>query len=308
MPGAFFECREKSWLQQQEAAFFYFAGGQARTNFFSRMYCRYIFALVFGIIEFDEVMEMPSLHSARPSRPQKGRWHVIQSLFFIFIFSLAVFFFLQSSVFRVKEVKVQGNNQLSGEQVVALSGLETGVNIFKANLPQAQSKLALNPIVKQVAITRHLPATIVIDLTERKAIGLMANSGGFIAVGDDGYCLALVNNLASINLPIITGVKPAKTMPGQRINDEKLKAALAYLTAMPLNMRAAVSEINVTDLNNIRMFSIDEAEVRFGDVNRIAEKVKLYQEVTGQKYGKKIHYIDISFKGDPVIKFMDSPK
>lgn len=248
---------------------------------------------------------MPSLHSTRYSRPPKRRWHVIQSLFFIFVFSLAIFFFLQSPVFRVKEVRVQGNNQLSREQILALAGLEKGVNIFKANLAQAQSKLALNPIVKQVTISRHFPATIVIDLTERKAIGLMANPGHFIAVGEDGYCLALVNNLASINLPIITGAKPTNAMPGQSIGDERLKAALAYLIAMPLNMRASVSEINASDLNNIRMFSIDETEVRFGDVNRITEKVKLYQEVTRQKFNNKIQYIDISFKGDPVIKFIE---
>lgn len=254
---------------------------------------------------FNEVMEMPSLHSTGHSRPQKRRWHIIQSLFFVFIFSLAVFFFLQSPVFRVKAVEVNGNSQLRRDQIMALAGLAKGVNIFKANLQQAQSKVALNPMVKHVDITRHLPSTIIINVTERKAIGLVANSGRFSAIGEDGYCLALVNNLASINLPIITGVKAANAMPGQAINDDNLRAALAYLSAMPLNMRAAVSEINVSDMNNIRIFTIDEAEIRFGDLTRIKEKIKLYQEVIGQKYSNKIQYIDISYKGSPVIKFID---
>lgn len=254
---------------------------------------------------FDEVMEMPSLHSTSHTRPKKRRWHVIQSLFFVFIFSLAVFFFLQSPVFRVKAVEVNGTSQLRRDQITALAGVAKGVNIFKANLKQAQSKVALNPMVKQVEITRHLPATIIINITERKAIGLVPNPGHFTVVGEDGYCLALVNDLASINLPIITGVKAPKAMPGQNINDGKLRAALAYLSAMPLNMRAAVSEINVSDLNNIRMFTIDKAEVRFGDLTRIKEKIKLYQGVIGQKYNSKIQYIDISYKGNPVIKFIN---
>lgn len=230
---------------------------------------------------------------------------MIQSLFFIFVFSLAVFFFLQSPVFRVKAVEVYGNSQLRREQITALAGLAKGVNIFKANLQQAQSKIVLNPLVKKVEITRHLPSTIIIKVTERKAIGLVSNPGHFISVGEDGYCLALVNNLASINLPIITGVKATKTMPGQNINDAQLSAALAYLVAMPLNMRAAVSEVNVSDLNNIRIFTIDKAEIKLGDLTRVNEKIKLYQAVIGQKYSSKIQYIDISYKGDPVIKFIE---
>lgn len=253
---------------------------------------------------FDEVMDMPSLHYTRHSRPKNKRWQVIQSLFFIFIFSLAVFFFLQSPVFRVKAVEVRGNGQLDRDQVMALAGLGKDVNIFKVNLKQAQSKVALSPMVKHVEIIRNLPSTIIINISERKAIGLISNEGQFIAVGDDGYCLSVANNLASINLPFITGVNATKTLPGQNINDDKLGAALAYLSAMPLGMRAAVSEINVSDLNNIRIFTIDKTEVRFGDLTRIGDKVKLYQEVIGQKYSNNIQYIDISYKGNPVIKFI----
>lgn len=275
---------------------------QPKAAFF--LYAQIYFCRSFWYNDIHEVMKMPSLHSTRYSRPKKRRWQVIQSLFFIFIFSLAVFFFLQSAIFRVKAVEVNGNSQLQRDQIMALAGLGKDVNIFKANLKQAQSKVALNPMVKHVEIVRDLPSTIVINITERKALGLVSNPGQFISVGDDGYCLALVNNLADINLPIITGIKATNSLPGQNINDDRLRAALAYLLAMPLGMRAAVSEINVSDVNNIRVFTIDETEIRFGDLTRVSDKVKLYQEVIGQKYRDKIQYIDISYKGNPVIKFI----
>ncbi|MHB9095123.1 MAG: cell division protein FtsQ/DivIB [Eubacteriales bacterium] len=251
---------------------------------------------------------MPSLYSARHSHPKKRRWHIIQSLFFIFVLFLAVFFFLQSSFFRVKDIQIQGNKQLPREEVAALTGLVKGVNIFKANLKEAQNRVALHPIIKQVDISRILPATIVINLTERKPIGLIANPGHFISVSDDGYYLSRVNNLSSLNLPIITGVKILESDPGQELTDEKLKAALDYLLAMPLNIRAAVSEINVSDLNNIRIFTIDKAEVRLGDTGRINDKIKLYREVIGQKYQSRIQYIDISYRGNPVVKLFEPPK
>lgn len=247
---------------------------------------------------------MPGFHSARYVQETKARWHILHSLFFIFILVLAIFFFLQSSFFRVKNIEVTGLKQLKKEQVVALSGLAPGVNIFRADLRQAQSKIALNPMVGDVQITRKLPRTILVNITERKPLAIIPDKGSFIIVGDGGYVLARVKNLSSVNLPMLTGLKTAGANPGKIIADEKIQIALKYLLTMSLNLRAAVSEINLTDVNNIRIYTIDGVEVRFGDDTRIADKIKLYGEVIGQNYKNKILYIDISYKGSPVIKFM----
>lgn len=246
---------------------------------------------------------MPRLHSDRQLRQPKGRWHIFQSLFFIFVFSLAIFFFLQSSFFKVTDIKVSGNKQLKKEDIISLAGFKKGINIFKANLQLAQGKVTLHPMIKQVEMTRKLPGIIIINITERKPVGMLADKGRFVVVSEDGCFVIKANSLSSINLPIITGIKLGSEGPGQKIADENLKVALNYLLTMPLNFRAAVSEVNVSDLNNIRVFTLDRVEVRFGDNSRIAEKVRLYQGVISQKYESRIEYIDISYKGSPVIKF-----
>ena len=247
---------------------------------------------------------MPSLYSSRQARPKKRWWHIVQSLFFIFVFSLAAFIFLQSAVFSVREITVHGNKQLGAQDIISLAGLRKDVNIFKTNLKEARDKVALHPMVQNVEIRRDLPASITIDLTERKALALISNGSSFLVISEDGCLLSSVTNLNSTNLPFITGVKATPVGPGQKLLDTKLQIARDYLIGMPLSLRAAVSEINVSDLNNILVFTIDRVEVRFGDDGRIAEKVKLYQEVISRKYKDKIQYIDISYKGNPVIKFI----
>ena len=246
---------------------------------------------------------MPSLYSTSHSHKKNGRWHILQSLFFIFICCLAVFFFLQSSFFQVKEIAVRGNKGFSAAEVVSLSGLSAGVNIFKANLKQAESKVAMHPVIQSVLISRDFPAAIIIEVRERQQAALVYSEDSFAVISSDGYCLAKESSLGRTNLPIITGAEIGSPAPGQKVPGEKLAAALDYLQAMPVNLRAAVSELNVTDLNNIRMYTMDKAEVRFGDTERIPEKINLYQEVIRQKYANKIQYIDISYKGSPVIKF-----
>ncbi len=246
---------------------------------------------------------MPSLYSTSQSHKKSGRWHVIQSLFFIFICCLAIFFFLQSSFFQVKEINVRGNKEFNTKEVVSLSGLSVGINIFKADLRQAESKVAAHPMVRTVQINRDFPARIIIEIKEREPAAVAFSGGNLVVISRDGYCLSRESSPGQANLPIITGAELDSPVPGKEIKGEKMAAALAYLQAMPVNLRAVVSEINVSDLNNIRIYTLDKAEVRFGDTERIAEKITLYQEVIRQKYDNKIEYIDISYKGNPVIKF-----
>lgn len=248
---------------------------------------------------------MPTLYPHGQARPKKKRWHIVQSLFFIFVFSLASFIFLQSSVFSVREISVKGNKQLNREEVISLAGLNRGANIFKINLLQAREKLALHPMIQEVRITRDLPAGIVVELTERRPVAVIADKDGYLVISNDGCLLAKEGSMGAINLPFITGIKPVSAGPGQKINDERLRAALDYLLGMPLGIRAAVSEINVSDLHDIRMYTIDKVEVRFGDDLRVDEKIKLYHEVISRRYQDKIQYVDISYKGNPVIKFVE---
>ena len=250
---------------------------------------------------------MPSLSSVRKAHSRKRRWHIVQSLFFIFIFALAVFVFFQSPFFMVKEIRITGVKQLGREEVKGLAGLAEGVNIFKADLKQAEGKVALHPMVKKVEMSRDLPDSVIINITERQPVGLIPGQPGYTVIGDDGRCLSVIKNLSTINLPFITGITVKSAVSGQPVSDNKLNAALAYLSAMPDSLKAAVSEINVADLNDIRMFTIDTVEVKFGDDRRIEEKIKLYKEVISQKYRDRIQYIDVSYQGNPVIKFIQQP-
>lgn len=247
---------------------------------------------------------MPGFRSTRHVQETKASWRIIESLFFIFLLALATFFFLQSSFFRVTDIKVSGLKQLKKDQVISLSGLAPGVNIFRSDLRQAQSKISLNPLVEEVQVTRKLPRTISVNIQERKPLAVIPDKGSFIIVGNDGFVLSMAKNFSTINLPILTGIKITNATPGKIISDEKIQIALKYLQIMSLNLRAAVSEINLSDINNIRIYTIDGVEVRFGDDSRIADKIKLYGEVIGQNYKNKIQYIDISYKGSPVIKFL----
>lgn len=225
---------------------------------------------------------------------------------FILLLALALFMFTQSAFFAVSQIKVQGTRQLKSQEILKISGLNLGLNIFKANLPEAENNIRLDPLVKSVEIKRQLPARLIINVTEREAVGLVNDRGEFLQVDGDGYLLSRLTDLAKVNLPIITGAPVKKTAPGDKLDSGEVQAALLYLKNMSLKTTATISEINVQDINNIKFYTLDGAEVRVGDTNRVTDKLKLYEEVIGANYAQRIQYIDISYNGRPVIKLIEA--
>lgn len=224
---------------------------------------------------------------------------------FVLLAVLAMFMFMQSAFFAVTQIKVVGTRQLNTQEVQKISGLNPGINIFKANLPEATGKIRLHPLIETVEISRRFPSRLEIHVTERTAVGLIAGRGEFLQVDGSGVFLAKSSNMGKVNLPIITGITVPKTAPGEKIGGEEIQAALVYLKNMPIKLTAVISEINVRDLNNIKLFTIDGAEVRVGNTERVTDKIRLYEEVAGRKYDRRIQYIDISYNGRPVIKLIE---
>ncbi|RLB77394.1 MAG: hypothetical protein DRH06_03885, partial [Deltaproteobacteria bacterium] len=68
---------------------------------------------------------------------------------------------LASDLFRVEQVVVKGNSRLKGEQVVALSDIEIGINTFTLDLGLIGRKIEENPWVDTTRVRRIFPRQVV---------------------------------------------------------------------------------------------------------------------------------------------------
>jgi len=240
----------------------------------------------------------------RKAQRQK-KINLLQSLFFVLLILGAAFVFLQSSIFAIQSIEVNGAKFLTPDEVRKLTGLSPGTNIFKADLKAAANKIALHPLVKRVEVDRSLPSTVVIGITERQPVGLVPYRGSFLEVDQEGYYLAQVPAGYQGSLPVITGIKVDKVKLGKKVENELLPGVLSYLAAMGPRLAAQVSEINGSDPANLIMFSLDKVIIKLGDDSRVNEKLAMIEERLRRKYPVPVEYIDVSFKGYPVIKFKE---
>ncbi|HBV98999.1 MAG: hypothetical protein JL50_18870 [Peptococcaceae bacterium BICA1-7] len=244
---------------------------------------------------------MASLRKAKKA----SRHSFLNSIFFITLFLAAAYILARSSLFEVREIKVTGNAALDRDQIVSISGLSPGENIFRINLQSASEKLRAIPMVKNVDMTRRLPSTVQIKVEERKPVALMPVEAGFIQIDGEGVYIKK-GDIGQDQLPVITGVEFPGPVPGGKIVSEKLDLALAVVKGLPAQLLPQLSEINAEGDQAV-IYTLDGTRCRLGVSEDLGQKGEVLLKVLDglKEKGKKIEYIDLTYAGSPVVKYTE---
>ncbi len=228
----------------------------------------------------------------------------------LFILLLSIYLFLHSSIFNVTQIEVVGNNKVSKEEVLALSGLSPGINIFGFNEAACSQAIGVHPMVKSAAIERKLNRTIVIKINERQIWALIPYGDLFLCVDDTGICFDKLNHAAIDNIPIITmDQMPAFVNLGKAVNTQATDMVRQVWQALPADEQKLISDFHYQNQDNtLKIYTIKGTEILFGNLDRLDEKVKTFAQVIQlendmeQKGNDTLEYVDIRFKGEPVLK------
>lgn len=101
------------------------------------------------------------------------------------------------------------------------------------------------------------------------------------------------NNIDSKILPVITGIE---------LNEKRPKYKSAFYQALKIKKKylTKISEVNLTDPDNIVLITVDGKRVYMGD-NITNEKMR-YLYIVLEKAEKKYSYIDLRYKNMAIIK------
>ncbi|MDA0986111.1 MAG: FtsQ-type POTRA domain-containing protein [Bacteroidetes bacterium] len=104
----------------------------------------------------------------------------------------------------ISNIQVLGNNLLSSEEVVILSGIKTPANMFTKNLDELRFKILSEPYINNVILQRDFPSRLIINIEERNPIAIISNSFGKTNYIDkNGFVLRLRNFKTTLDLPVI---------------------------------------------------------------------------------------------------------
>lgn len=242
----------------------------------------------------------------RRKRRKPGSIKWLMHILAVLLIAVAGYFFIQSSLFSISLIKVLGTQSVSGEEIVGISGLEKGENIFKINTDSAKEKILTHALVEEVEINKKLPATLEITVRERIPAAFIPAEEGLFQIDLKGNILRKQAVIGSQLLPIITGAElPSGTGVGKRLESDQLQMGLQMIAQMDEQAKEIVAELDVSNPQKLRAYTVQGTEVRLGDAKDFKEKFNKFLQVIKEEEKRgtldKMEYIDVSFSGRPVV-------
>lgn len=151
-------------------------------------------------------------------------------------------FFFANPEYTLRRITTELDGVMTREEALHEAGIREGDNIFRIDLAAASRALREVPQVETVVIERHLPDTLSVTLTARRAVAWVAppdrNADPFdpergLLVDANGFLMRprLVQP-EYFHLPVIYGVQSENIRDGEPLPNEDLRRALLLIAAV----------------------------------------------------------------------------
>ncbi|MEZ0277552.1 MAG: cell division protein FtsQ/DivIB [Roseimicrobium sp.] len=147
--------------------------------------------------------------------------------------------FTNNQRFQLQHISVATEGELSPSQLIAASGLQTGINMLDIGLVQVRERLEALPQVRHAKVTRGYPGLVFLEVEQRRPVAwlecpeqrLEAKVAGYGCLLDDSGVVLPSDDVteARRKLPVIRVAKMQRLMPGHVIEAPEVIQALQLL-------------------------------------------------------------------------------
>jgi len=207
---------------------------------------------------------------------EKGKVSLLKKIFILILVVIAIWGILHTKLFSVKNIVVLNNNHLTKEEIISISGINQGDNIYKRSAKEIKKALFENAYIEDVTIKKKLPNTIEIDITERNINYMIQFSDTYVYLSNQGYMLEQTSEKA--NVPIIVGLSTDQNsvVIGGRLNNEDLSKMNRIIKICELAKVNELSEfISKIDISNEKNYVVEMESrgkvINFGDCSNYSD-------------------------------------
>lgn len=135
--------------------------------------------------------------------------------------------------FAVSEIVTTGGKRRSPEELAATAGIAKGQNVFTTDLDRARARLLGDPWISDATLSRQLPGTIFVHVSEREAAGLVATAPAAGGAGGDTYLVtregAVIKRVEAgdpTDFDVVTGIAVEQLIDDREGATRKIRRAL----------------------------------------------------------------------------------
>lgn len=198
-------------------------------------------------------------------------------------------------LFNITNIAVEGNSALKAEEIIKVSQIGRGYNLFRTSSGKAKKNILAMPCVKDVKIKKILPSGIKIIVTEEKAAAYVIKGDSFVSINAGGKVLEITK-------------KPRKgimKMPNMKISESVAGEIIKYKNANSLEIQKSCMEkleqngllskavmLDISNASDIKIEFDNGLLAQIGDMEELDYKIKMIETVLKQGYSSGIFNIE----------------
>jgi cell division protein FtsQ len=167
----------------------------------------------------------------------------------------------------VAEVRVTGTDLLSPAEVREAAGVPAGTPMARVRAAEVAGRVAGLAPVAAVEVHRSWPGTLVVEVTERTAVAVVATGGEF-GLLDAGGMIFYTTPGQPPQLPLVELARPGP-------DDPATGAALVVLEALTPELRSQLDLLSVAGPTRIRLELRSGHTVVWGDASDSEDKARV---------------------------------
>lgn len=206
----------------------------------------------------------------------------------------------RSPVLDVDHVEVAGAVHTPYADIVTTGRLADSPQMLDVDTAAVARRIGKLPWVASATAKREWPATVRIDIVERKDVASLPAEGGKWAVSDaDGHVLAVVDGRPDA-MPSVAGAELADA-PGAMLG-ARGRVAMQVAAALPFELRSKTIELVVLTDGTVDLAIVGGGVVRLGEVPaQLSDKLDAAVTVLRTLAPKSIGVLDVRVPRAPVL-------
>ena len=234
--------------------------------------------------------EQKNTSSGKKVKNKKSSKKIATIFSLIILVAMIIVFLLAAPIFNINNIKVEGNEKVSAEEIISLSQLKKGENIFKFN-NSIISNIKQNKYIENVTITRKLPDTVKITVEERKIKYQINLINSFAYIDKNGYILE--NSTVKKEVPVIAGLSITENelLNKERLDSEDLQKINKIIKIMDatkaINISDIITEINTENENDYIIYvESKNKKIHIGNTSNLTNKMLYVKKILENEEGK----------------------
>lgn len=192
---------------------------------------------------------------------------------------------LVTPVFNIQEIRVKGNDKVTTANIINLSRLKIGQNIFKNSKEKIKTYICENPYIDDVEIKRVLPKTIDLTIKERKPEYQVKLISSYVLIDSKGNILE--NTETKGDVIFLDGIE---TSQEELINEKTLKDTDIRKLTQIEKIKEVFLEIEGLDLSEIKInikndkdyivyLKSENKKINIGDSSNLSNKMLYIKKI-----------------------------